>query len=329
MKKRNRGISPFLIIECIAIVALLVLIVNLLKSDSTAASAEEVLTTESSIVEETVVPTEVATVEATSEPAATEPATTVENAVSGNDLTGDGQTIIVVFGDSNWEDDGETNEVSTQLASLCNATVYNCALGGTTAALNNEDHEIEKWDSRSLCGMIYMATGKQDIDTQLEGYDKVKEVMHQIDFTKVDYFIFSYGLNDYFGGIQIYPEDLFDMTTYVGALRYSCTMIKENFPKAKTLVIAPTYCQFLSNGTVTGDSNTVNLGKGILPDYVAAAKDVAENYGAMYFDAYNEVGINSDNASEYLKDGVHFTEAGRTIYANLVATYILNSENGQ
>ena len=247
--------------------------------------------------------------------------------ISGNTID-DGELNIVIFGDSIWDDERYYDGVGEQLAQMTGANVYNCAMGGTGAALVNESTDVETWDSRSLNGMTYIATGRADAYSQLDGY-AAKDIIESIDFNKVDYFVFSYGLNDYFSSVDVMPEDLLDMTTYVGALRHGTQIMRQTYPQARYLIIAPTYCVFSNNEQGLVDSNNKDFGEGTLEAYVEGAALVAQEYNTLYLDAYHNFGINQDTASTYLKDGIHLTAEGRKLYAKQVADFINNLENIQ
>ena len=233
---------------------------------------------------------------------------------------------IVVYGDSIWDDKRYEDSVANHLAGFVNANVYNCAMGGTSASLISESTQIENWDSRSLNGMVYIATDRADSDIQLAGYP-ANDVEKTIDYNEVDYFIFSYGLNDYFNGVDVTPKDMLDMTSYVGALRHATQVMKQTYPNAKFLLISPTYCQFINLDGSVIDCMEKDFGGGTLPGYVKGIEKVSEEYSTLYLDAFHTFGINYDTAPIYLRDGVHFTEEGRLLYARKVADFILSVEN--
>lgn len=235
---------------------------------------------------------------------------------------------IVVFGDSIWDDKRYEDSVANLLAGYMNANVYNCAMGGTNAALVSEATQIEHWDSRSLNGMVYVATGRADADVQLAGYP-ANDIVKSIDFNDVDYFIFSYGLNDYFCGVDVYPEDLLDMTTYVGALRHATQVMKQTYPQADFLILSPTFCEFINLDNTIIDCTEKDFGGGNLEAYVEGAKTVSEEYSTLYLDMYNKSGINYDTASIYLYDGIHLSSEGRLLYARKVADFLLSVEKNR
>ena len=65
------------------------------------------------------------------------------------------------------------------------------------------------------------------------------------------------------------------------------------------------------------------LGGGYLEDYVNAEIQVAREMNVEVIDLYHEININEDNFSTYLYDGLHFTDYGRQVVADILADYLL------
>ena len=238
---------------------------------------------------------------------------------------------IVVFGDSIWDMDRGDTGIAAQLAGYMNANVYNCAIGGTRATLKEgeSDMNYDTWDSTSLTGMCYVMRGMVDTNF-LEGYP-AGGVIRNIDPATVDYYIIAYGLNDYFSGapIAVSGSDTFDPHGYTGVLNNALELLKGASPNAQFLLISPTYCQFYEDGYMVTDSNMRDYGQGTLSDYANACRNVAEMKGTLYIDAYTTMGINIYTAEEYLEDGVHLTEAGRTLYARAVSSCLKYGKPGE
>ena len=260
----------------------------------------------------------------------TQPAEAVQETQPEEEQPQEDKLNIVVFGDSIWDmDRGETG-IAAQVAEYMNANVYNCAIGGTRATMKpgESDVDYENWDSTSLTGMCYVMRGLVDTNF-LEGYP-AGGVIRNVDPATVDYYIIAYGLNDYFSGapIAVSGSDQFDPHGYTGALNNALELLKGASPNAQFLLISPTYCQFYENGYMVTDSNMRDYGEGTLTDYANACRNVAENEKTLYIDAYSTMGINIYTAEEYLEDGVHLTEAGRTLYARAVSSCLKYGEPG-
>ena len=239
---------------------------------------------------------------------------------------------IVVFGDSIWDSARDETGIAYLLSQYMNADVYNCAIGGTRATLKDGESpdNFDTWDSTSLSGLVNVAIGVVDPEIFLEGY-VAGGVIRNIDFSKTDYFVISYGLNDYFAGAPINVEggSSWDAHGYGGALRFAINRLNTKYPDAQILLISPTYCQFFKDGVMDTDSNMKDFGRGSLTQYANACRNVAETQNTLYIDAYSTMGINIYTADEYLDDGIHLTAKGRELYAKAVSSCLKYGKPGQ
>ena len=217
---------------------------------------------------------------------------------------------IVVFGDSIWNAGRGQDGISEFIMKEKDVYIYNCAIGGTTAAVYNESTQWDSWTSNSFNGMMYLANDIISED-QLIPNDVVNSVFKEIDFNQVDYIIISYGLNDYFSDISIYPKEYYDLTSYVGALRHGIHKIREKYPQIQFIVTSPTYCQWFK-----GERQFE------LADYAEAARGVAEEMGVHFIDMYHAFGVDAQDKLEYLEDGVHLTAEGRQLYSRSIIDFL-------
>lgn len=232
---------------------------------------------------------------------------------------------IVFLGDSILDSDREEHGVASLISDGCNAKVYNMAMGGTTAALMpNERYDFNSWDSRGLLGVVNAILG--NIGPELfEGY-KAGEILKECDFDKTDFFVIEYGINDflsrkvaqskYLEGGEVLNED--GVYTYTGALDTAVCLLKNRFPDAGILLIAPHYCQIFEGDKYIGDAYSLDYGCGTLVEFARGAGYVAgqhEEDGVMFYYAMDDSGIDAYNADKCLEDGVHLTEEGRIKYA--------------
>ncbi|MDE5596828.1 MAG: hypothetical protein K2J04_03250, partial [Lachnospiraceae bacterium] len=143
-----------------------------------------------------------------------------------NDLKDDKEYAmqIVFMGDSIIDFDREFDGVASLVSDACNAEVYNMAIGGTTAALlTDERYDYDNWESIGLLGVVNAILG--NIDTTIFENYKAGENLKNCDFSKTDYFIIEYGVNDFMakGPPSVYLEngetrDVSGTHTYAGAL---------------------------------------------------------------------------------------------------------------
>ena len=225
---------------------------------------------------------------------------------------------IVVFGDSIWNDARGTDGVSEQLMAMTGSTVYNCAIGGTSAALvGNNPIYIQDWDDCSFNGMVYVANKVISTDRLLEGKEAC-EVIKQVDFSTVDYILVSYGLNDFFSDVPVYPKFYYDINSYIGALRNGILHLRENYPQAQIVLVTPTYTQMFEG------ERTYRIG-----DYVEAMRSVSEEMNTGLADMFHIMGEDAASRIEHLNDGVHLSAEGRTVYAKGIVWYLTEFEKAR
>lgn len=239
---------------------------------------------------------------------------------------------IVFMGDSILDNDRENGGVASLVSDGCNARVYNMAIGGTTAALTTyQKYDFNDWQSSGLLGIVNGILGNIP-PSYFEG-KQAEWILEECDFSKTDYFVIEYGINDFLSG-QI-PQSRYladgstlavdDVHTYSGALSTAVTLLQNNFPNAKILLIAPHYCQIFSGNTFIGDGYSVNYGYGALVEFARCAGYVYEqnkDKNVLFFNAFEESGINAETADKYLLDGIHLNPEGRRIYADYVIRLI-------
>lgn len=256
-----------------------------------------------------------------------------ENADAGQDdaETEEREMQIVFLGDSILDHVREVDGVATLIEESCNANVYNLSMGGTTAALEPDSrYDYGHWDSRCLLGVVNAIVGNIGTDI-FDGYT-AGEVMKRCDFSKTDYFVIEYGINDFLAQVPISQyrsngeiRDVDADHTYAGALDTAVTLLHGAFPDAKIILAAPHFCQFFNGETFVGDCYTLDYGYGPLISYVRVCGYVAGQHkeeGVIFYNAMEEGGINVYNAEECLKDGIHMTSAGRRAYVEYLIRLI-------
>ena len=246
---------------------------------------------------------------------------TIEGTISGNEVIESSQGLagkkIVVFGDSIWNSARGEDGVSEHLMELTGSTVYNCAIGGTSAAVVGESTEFGyDWRSQSFNGMVYVTNKLLPADVVLGGTEAC-EVIKQVDFSTIDYLLISYGLNDYFSNVSIYPEEYYDIATYVGALRNGILHFRENYPQAKIVLVTPTYTRAFE-----GERQHA------IGDYVEGVKRVSQDMNTELIDVSFVLGEDMETRLSYLEDGIHLSAEGRSLYAKGIAEYLNEIEMG-
>lgn len=304
--------------ECIIIALLLVVLGVLLKSNSSNSFAKNI-TKETEIVEE------MSGNQENVDDSATGVLPSIVNAINDDEAAQNETEVvkflqdkkIVVFGDSIWNAARGEDGISEYIQQKTGATVYNCAIGGTTAALVEGENSMENWTSNCFNGMIYVARKLVPAEKVLGDNTVVLDIIKQVDFAEMDYVIVSYGLNDFFCDVSIYPKEYYEITNYVGALRNGITKLKENYPHLKIIVISPTYTQMFEG------EKTFEIG-----NYVEAARGVAAEMEVEFLDMFHTLGNNAESRMEHLGDGVHLSAEGRKVYSDAVIHFLENLEAG-
>lgn len=240
---------------------------------------------------------------------------------------------IVFMGDSILDSNRDETGVAFMIGDACNAKVYNMAIGGTSAALMyNEQYNFATWNSQGLLGIINAILG--NINPGIFEGTRAGEILEECDFSKTDYFVIEYGVNDFLSR-QI-PQSRYlengdilgidEVHTYAGALEVAVTLLQDNFPDAKILLISPHYCQIFEGSTYMGDAYSVNYGYGTLVEFFRITGYVAEQHkkeNVIFYNAMEQSGIDAYTADKYLDDGIHLTEEGRRAYVDYPIRLIL------
>lgn len=234
---------------------------------------------------------------------------------------------IVFLGDSILDGHRDDTGIAYLTGVYCNANVYNLAIGGTTAALKADESAVyESWHSQCMQGVVHAICG--NVDPAIFDGNHVREVFDSCDFTKTDYFVLEYGMNDFLSGIPLNDsDDIYDEHTYVGALRIAVANLKEHYPDAQIILCSPSYAQFWGkDGAYLGDGNMVNNGQGTLSEYYRVCGNVSYDNNTLFLNAYEGIGLNTYTAEEWLEDGIHLTKKGRKKYAEKLSELILDFE---
>ncbi len=233
------------------------------------------------------------------------------------------QLRVCIFGDDQFDHYRQADGIAALVSKYCNAEVFNCAISGTTAAMDESDNTSDRhWGSVSLCGMTRAAAGELEPGF-ISVYEDAYRSFLSCDMSKVDVFVLSYGANDFRGSYKLATDYTEDRYTYAGALNYSVRMLRRQYPGAQIIVITPSYAVYFDGDKYLGDTNTYRNSYGSMIEYVAAAIRVAEAYRSDYIDAYRWMGITGDNYWQYLDDGVYFNGQARRRMAQMISRLIL------
>ena len=232
--------------------------------------------------------------------------------------------VIVNFGDSIFGNPPEKADISSKLAEITGAKVYNCAFGGCRMGKHSEGYT--DFSMYALADAV--ATGdfsKQDaslLKVDIGRASKHLENLKGLDFNTVDIITIAYGTNDFTGDLAVDDaENPINTGTFGGALRYSIETLLTAYPHLKVFVCTPIWRFWLTNGAFDSDSDTKTISGKKLTDFVEKAKEICKEYHIPCIDNYYELGFNKFNRSQYFPttDGTHPNDTGRKLIAEHIA----------
>ena len=241
--------------------------------------------------------------------------------------------VIVNFGDSIFGNTSNQTSVSANIANITGATVYNVGFGGCQMS----DRADTGWKDFSMCNLA-TAVASQDFTAQdatvadmpsgMPAYFATHlATLKSIDFSDVDIVTISYGTNDYTAGDDLDNENnLKDIDTFAGALRYSIETLLTAYPNLKIVIGTPIFRLWLNGTTVEYTSDTKTYGGDFtLIDMTEKVKEVGEDYHCQVIDAYNDFGVNQYNWQRIFDstDTTHPNATGRALLGRLYGVELL------
>lgn len=241
---------------------------------------------------------------------------------------------IVCLGDSLFGNVAYSPTIPAIMEEETGLKIINGAFGGTCMSCTNyEGRSTFFEDELNMCHLA-QAIARKDFTVQkygingntykLDYFDESLEQLSLVDFTQVEILFIEHGTNDYNSGARLDDKsNPFNRETFGGALRYSLKLLQEAYPQLTIVLVTPAYCYFTDEqGNRIGDSDTLDFGGGILPDFIKLEKEIAEEYGLFVIDQYYDSGIYAENIEQYTLDGLHFNEEGRRLLAEPLIQYL-------
>ena len=236
----------------------------------------------------------------------------------------DGVTTILCLGDDPFSlDQGETG-LAEQIAAKTNATVYNGSFSGTTIAVRNPT--FEDWYSIDAFSFynVAMSISSGDFGFMREvvayGYDenylRTTEMLAALDMNTVDMICIMYDGSDYINRrTSENPDDPYDAITYTGALRSGIEAIQKAYPHIRIVVMSHSFCHNVNEEGNFENGDRADLGNGTLSHYLLKELVVCMDCSVSFIDNFYG-SVNEDNYLEYLRDNIHFNDAGRELLAD-------------
>jgi len=232
---------------------------------------------------------------------------------------------IVFFGDSVLANYPGSYSIPGYITGLSNAETYNYAIGGTCASAQGEgrldfpniiDDFLKEHAVLAEDGYTFQPNGSGGSNSSSDSGNGQGDTTAIGD--KQLCFLINYGFNDYFLGAPIEnPLDPYDAASYKGGLRTCISKLQEAFPKACYIIMTPTHTSEF-NGGINQNSNVGDM----LPAYIAATKEIAQEMGLYYIDNYYNSIITEETLDTYLADGTHANEKGRLAIAARIMYFI-------
>ncbi len=208
------------------------------------------------------------------------------------------------------------------------AICYNWAQGGMTMAKTG----IENYACYSGVGMVEALISKDFSAQEAYAYEdhgakqgnfyqQVKE-MKTIDLNTVDAVIIEFGTND---TLEMIPLDnknnLFDIETTGGALRYMISKLKTNYPNLKIFVLNVQRMNGWADAyhTVQYDSRKQN-------DVI---QNICKTYDVAVIDIYNLLADDGMTKEDLLQDGLHRSHKGKIKQAKIIEQQLCLHFNGR
>ena len=236
--------------------------------------------------------------------------------------------VIVNFGDSIFGRSRPPEDISTRLAELTGATVYNCGFGGTLMSAVSNNFQpfcmVELAKAITSRDFNIQDTAINDSSSLPSYYAETLALLKSIDFDEVDIITIAHGTNDHNYVDLDNADNPLDIYKIMGALRFSIETILTTYPHIKIFICSQTYRFWMdSNGEFIEDTDTHKSTnkEHTYKNLLEATEAVAKQYKLPYIDNYYALGINKLNKGHYFPatDGTHHNINGRRLLAAHIA----------
>ena len=236
----------------------------------------------------------------------------------------DGLTTILCLGDDPFSLDQGEGGLAEQIAAKTNATVYNGSFTGTTIAMQNPTWQ--DWYSIDAFSFTNVAQSLSSGDFGLmreaatystdENVPRTTEMLATLDMNIVDVICIMYDGSDYINKRPCEnPNDSYDPVTYTGALRSGIEAIQDAYPHIRIVVMSHSFCHSINEEGNFENGDRADLGNGTLSHYLQKELEVCMDCSVSFIDNFYG-SVNEDNYLEYMKDNIHFNDAGRELLAD-------------
>ena len=254
----------------------------------------------------------------------------------------DGINTIVILGDETiYRTMDDPTGIAPLIAAGIDADVTTLALPDSSISLQEASYTPEyPYDAFNLYYIVLAICsgdmGSYDLMTSVLGqiedntlYYKYWDVIHKIDFDKVDTLILYYGQADYLFnrpliGEEAYAEQPYGLPNSMAGAFHSClTMLKNRFPYMQILVASPCYSLTRDENGIMRGSDLVHNSYGTLPGYSGAINLICQEQSVSYIDNYLLENFNPDKYEGCLEgDGSYPNATGRKYIAEHILSFL-------
>lgn len=260
----------------------------------------------------------------------------------------DGILTVVMLGDTSlqsYEDDtGIPEQVQKLVSDTQPVEIYNCNFQGATMSTQNEGFDGSYGDDAfsfyytAMCILndtyLILEQGLETATHKDNFYQAHIEQLKEIDFSKVDIIVLSYGAEDYLKSRYVVPaneeaEQIYtqDPTIYTDALIQGIEWIHMTYPQIQFIVMSPSFCYYPeTDGSKSNCDIRRNDVNAVMSDYMVCGKVAAVSINVTYLDNYWGIPIHAENAETYLTDSTTYPNAlGRELIAKKLA-HVINTK---
>lgn len=227
---------------------------------------------------------------------------------------------VVVFGDSIIGKCRDSTSVTAFAEKICGAECINVGFGGCRMS-THPTTGYAAFSMYMLADAIATNTWtQQDAEASSgESYFPAQLTkLKAIDFSTVDAIVIHYGTNDFNANVALdNASNNVDVSTVLGALRYSINKILAAYPHITIFVSVPIYRAW--NAGIDGAEDYENTQDKHLYDYCEGMKSVAHTYNLPMIDGYKSMGMNIANIAALTEDYTHLNEVGRSVFGKVMA----------
>lgn len=230
---------------------------------------------------------------------------------------------IVFFGDSIMDYYRVSYGIPSLVSSITGNEVYNLAKGGMSLASHESEENaccsFETLVSSVVSGNLYegyLTSGMKNdyyrFKTNVSNNDKV-------------IFVIVLGINDYVNSFSSNDSsDKLNVNTTYGGMVTGINRLKKAYPNSEIFVVAPYRLSEEYNATVDGEFDVENK---MFCSYIAAIEYGAMDTNSHHLSLFGKSPISGDSFGIYLEDGIHPTEQGELVLAQIISSFLAEELN--